>query len=728
MMSKTPLADKIHNFLIVLEKLTLDKTLDTGFNTSKTTHNWTQAGQDFDKLFGLDDFNKKYGGKANEIDAVNYNSAEAKNLSSKLGTLLFGDELRKHNLNMLWVKQCSNIPENLNPYIWRTKEEYTLLTEANTPVQLSLHNKDFYRLDKTSGIVFTRNPKFIKETGYPGFYFTPTNPLKLGSLLYNKPGQPPHPGIGAAAAIQHYLSDNYKPCVLEAVDHVKSFIQGEENNALVDYIKTFDLNNLPIIIYNALVLGITDAANLNIYKNNENVAQSFTRLGVGSLTPTESILMSLSSLMRATSGAVLGEDVLLPDQLRTAILQILNQVGSAPSTYDVEFIKALKEALEHKKHNMSKYLSSTATVIYFMTSQIVNQIIKIFASAAPRQEEAELYFGHLGYGPVGFRSKQLGEKLALSSAANDLVIGLIRAQVNPANTPGEENVFSVEPCIMTVKKDGKRELASLKPIGIPSLVHSYIINEVEKAGEVKSEDYINYFKQINYSSAIQGAIHGKEYWDAILKTCLKDFKVAENAGGEIAFNEGVLFVLLPRLLFDKAYGGNEIYVPTIKLSGIVKVSFVDNNNVDTGEEDPEAIQSAVEIYIGKVKDPTGNSADKGMAIDEEKVKARDKKIIDTYPLVPLSSIREKLLKYFYTLNTSYQANIDHVLDNDIEDLLSNISHGFWSMDKGKTFTHFNPWAKDVSIYRITPNNTSPGDQNQYIRDEIKKLTTKFTKP
>jgi len=729
-MSKTPLADKIHNFLIVLEKLSLDKTLDTGLDTSNATKNWTQSEQDFDKFFGLDAFNKTYGGDANKINMSVYNSPEAKNFSNKLGALLFGEQLRKHNVSPVWVKQCQAASENINPYIWRTQEESPrLLNEAT--VQMSLHNKDFYRLDKISGTLFTRNPKFPDN-----YYFAVANPFKLGSLLYSQLGQPPRPGIEASAAIQNYLGAFYKICMEEAINNVSSFTKNEDNLAALGMLKSLDLGQLPVIIYNSLILGITDAANTNIRKKTEReVAKGYERFGAVSLQPTEAALMALSSLINASFLNSEAEPAILPETIKQGMITALASVQNAPPVYDPEFIKALKEALEHKKINIPKTLSSTATVIYFMASQIVNQITKLISATVQRDIEPDLYFGQLGYGKPGERSKQLESLAGASLLTDSLVIGVIRATVNPTNSPGENIVFAIEPCIITEKK-GKRELAPLKPVGIPSLVHNFIANDIEKNSIVKKEDYIQRFHQINYSTAIQNAIYGEPYWQAVLRTCLNDFKITENMSGSGTFNEGVLFVILPRLFFDKAANNQEIYIPKVKLSGRIKVSFVDNNNNDTDIEDPEPISKAVQIMVGRVQE-TSNSGSRFLRLSDEQIEKRTLKLISQYPLQSLSELREELLQKLYQLENSYQTNLDDILDDEnigeIKILISNIVNGFWSMDGGKTFAGFNPWAEKDSgkinvTYRLGSWNTSKAQQTAYVAKELSNLLNKDNNP
>jgi len=151
-MTKTPLTDLLQKYLNVIEKVTLAKTLDTGFDTSNYTKAWTQAGADAEKFLGLDKFKEKY--PTNEFDGNSFSlkSAPMKKLSTQLANALFYTDgtagVRKKKVTLLHItqKQVGGanpiVPESIShSYKWLTPVQWAAsfhgkLLQESSPIQV----------------------------------------------------------------------------------------------------------------------------------------------------------------------------------------------------------------------------------------------------------------------------------------------------------------------------------------------------------------------------------------------------------------------------------------------------------------------------------------------------------------------------------------------------------------------------------------------------------------
>jgi hypothetical protein len=747
-MTKTPLTDLLQKYLTVIEKVALSKTLDTGYDTSNYTKAWTQAGTDAEKFLGLDTFKKTYGGTANEIEGsrLSLRQPAMKKLSTQLANALFGakgnNSARQKNIDLLQVTQKQVIvPENsshsykwLTPVEWAASVHGKLLTESS-PIQVSHALKDFWRVDQNSqAISVLQTPRFSNE-----FFFTPLPATKVEAFIHGANDSFPKPLTHSAGKLQEYAAINFQPLVSQASDLVRAFVQDEENLYILEELKNLGLPDLPTVVYDAMLIGIADAANTNIHPKNTNVTPvSLNRVGFQALQPSQTVLAMLESLLSIFKKE---NEVFMTPELLNSLTQAMSEVENFPPTYDPTFIEKLKKSLTVKKFDVENFTRGTATMLYFSLAQLVNQINKLYTTKPPQDSEAGLYFGELGWTPN--REPELYNKLikpSLDYSVAPMVI--LRGTANPGGN--EDIVFAVEPFVINfIGKNKEPELLPLKQAGIVTMVHNDIAHRaqtIDAAGKtvVLKKDYINKFFEVQEkTNSIINSLHGKSYWMQILETCYD---------GDNKFKSGVFFVGLAPLFWDKADGDKDIYIsykPEHSASNfsvdLPLYLITDDATPDILEELPITYteHNAIGIYFRRevyateiahmnlVKGQTlhlqdasniGKLREINLNTEGDLVKKRANAII-TDPknnFKTLKEIRTILLKDLYGDSTSSQQLLAEKCKTVVKTIFNNVNSGFWSIGKDN-LACYNPF--EVGGTRSRPRFDTNNTNDQVIREQ-----------
>ena len=706
-MSKTPIIDKIKKYLSVMEKVTLSKTLDTGIDTSNFTKNWTQAGLDAEKFLGLDKFGQKYGGNANVLNVTPdyYKDAATTGVVRNINNALFGN-VRKKQVDLLQVAQTQSIvPESVSvPYIWRNSL-FETLNEAQA-ISLGANQADFYKIGK-SGLIFTRQAKF------PGFFYAAADTFKIEQLLYNGNGAAPRPGLGPVRQLQEYATNNFAEIISRAVDNVKQFTSDEESLHLLDQLKTISIDKLPMVIHDSLMLGFVDAANLNIHKTNESVTDSVEgRVGWQVLAPTSTVLNSLENAVMALKK---DDEVYLTDELAASLSQTLEQTKSISAPFDTEFKQAIKNTLTHKKFNIMHLTQSSATGIYFVLSQIINQINKIFVSVVPREVEARFFFGNIGYNTErsAEQFRLFTKEAAISTSAP---MAIIRAITNFGGNA--DNVFLIDPYVMSmdIKKikassEKSLDLGSQKPVGLTSVIHNHIIHAAQGAdGTTTKEAYIKYFlEQVKDKSAnLPTARFGKDYWKQILSTCLKE---------DLSFADGVLWVGIPPIFWDKADGDKTIYIydGNSNIFSDIEYNYIDPYGNPLPEKYKLLKNNIAAIFYDRVIDRNTGKSVIPIPAEKETIQLRQKELLSKYKFKSLAEIREEILQNFYSRPDISQRDLAQEYRTKILKIFKNTEGGFWSIG-GSEIAGYNPWeyggetGSQATTFRFISDNTNDNAQ------------------
>ena len=745
MTKKTPITDKLQKVLSVIEKISLSNTLDTGFDTSNFTKNWTQSGEDFDKFFGIDKFKKKYGDVTLDATEFGVASKSAKDTSNRVRSLLFSTpEVKNHRVSLLHVygasvKKMAESNIKPSPYIWSTTA-YEFLNEENSPFQIGTSLGDFWRMSVSNDEVSIRSSKFGEN-----FYFSSATPInKMGQFLHSDNGTFPKQlsALGGGEALQSYATANFEAFISEAVESVKALVKNEESLYDLDQLKTVSFSQLPSFIHDAILVGICDAANTNVYKDNRSKSLEANKVGCIILQPTQYVLAGLENIVQAVKKE---DEIYLTPELITAISSKLNGVKSASNPYmlnDKNFLRNLAEAIKLRKWDAEKAARKTSTMLYFALSLMINQINAAFSTRVRSRYAAKFYFGELneGVGGIEKRDKDLLDTLINPSLdKGEAPMAILRARAGGQN---DDHVLIIEQFVIKYLKGigSNAELGTLKQAGLTSGIHNSIYAKAAKTGptghkETTKQDYIEQFKKVqDSSSSILNANFGKDYWLQILETCY----VAETN----TFKDGVFFVGVAPLFWDTVEG-KEIYVsyntnpetfkitlPYLIADATDHTKFTESNIMyeETlaaavyydriiSDRNPEEVAKLKEASKGDdPKNPEGsvpvaNAGVKVLVEDYEtspKVKARIKEILENpeHNFIPLSQIRLELLTQLYSKSSAEFEDLAKICKTVIGNIIATVGSGFWSVDK-KDLALYNPWDIGDKIKRFNKNNTNP---------------------
>lgn len=765
-MSKTPITDKIQKKIRVIEKITLPTTMDTGFDNSNFTKNWTQSGEDFEKFFGIDKFKEKYGNDL-VIDPSEFGigTPEALEFSNKIRKALFSTpDVKNHRVSLLHVHGVK--PKTVategqivpGPYLWRCTADQ-LLTEDSSPQQISPVLGDFYRMNPSSDEVSIRNAKFVNQK--LNVFFSSSVPVnKLGQFLYSDNNSFPKQLPPAAGTLQTYAATNYQVFLSQAVDAVKEFVKDEESLHDLEQLKSTSFHTLPSFIHDAILVGIADAANTNIYKDNRSKSLQLNKIGCSILQPTQNVLVGLENIV----GVVKKEDEIshLTEELVAGLNNTLEKVRSAANPYntcDPSFLTNLNEAIKLRKWDVEKATGKTTTMLYFALSLIVNQINNAFTGRSPRDDESAFYFGELGApspAAVEKRERDLFDKLISSSMDSGTApMAILKGTANK-----DDNKFIIEPFVINYSgKEETPKLGSVKQAGLTTAIHNHIYHKAAKntgpSGEKEAtqEEYIEEFRKVQEnSSSILNSRYGKNYWLQILKTCY-DAKTDK-------FTDGIFFVGIAPI-FWSTVNGKEIYVPYHKNHNEAPKEFKislpymlrnmdDDPNVvplvelpiryeettaaaiyydrvikiyNADKRELEGLQKASQggddkAPIGSV--PFGGAGDKKpLLITDPRIKERTKNILESkeYNFVPLSEIRKDLLTELYTKKAEFQT-LSAICKNVLGNMIATVGSGFWSVGK-EELALYNPWIIGNQKKMFDKSNTSSQIMNAERTKAIK---------
>ena len=708
-MTKTPITDKLQKYLKLIEKIALPNQLDTGFDTSVRNKAWTQSGQDFDKFFGLDNLKAGLADPGDLEPRSRMSSTALHDVSSKVGFQLFGSA-KSRTVDTLVVSELQQqnpetgiTAENSNPYVWRSNSIYQVLTEG--PISVSATTSEFYRLDKNVNLVYVKRMGGIFTNA---FYATSTEKITADKFLYSGRGIAPKAAIGPSASIQTYAANNYSACLNEAIEELRPYITNTDNLFLLDSLKGIGFSELPSILHDSLLLGIVDAANTGTSDKNQSIPSRDLRIGHVLLNPSEAVLSTISGLVNSIMEP---DDVFITEPVKTAIKSVLNTVAIVTENYiydenDGNFIQSLIKAAALRKFNMRHVVSSGATSLYFILSQLVNQISKAFDAIVESSQSSFFYFGKLGYDKN--RSSEQKETLGHSFVDTTCPLVVIKGIAGP--TPGDSNnVFQVGSYVIDIetKTDSRSfSLASEKVCNLTSMIHNYILLHSQNAsGESNKQRYIDQFMAVLHSaSSIQNASLGQSHWHQILNTCYE---------GENKFKSGVFFVGVSPLFWDKSAGGGDILVCANENEGdiINKIKLpylvIEGSNAVYSKTHFYPITSAIQIYLDKTihLDEAGNPEGEGdlrevaltSMTGKQEIQRRHAMIRDKFTFEPLSVIRERLLQELYQEDKSTQQDLAVKAKRVLYKVFKNVEAGFWTMEEptlndGKEIACYDPWV------------------------------------
>lgn len=714
-MTKTPITDKIKKYLRVIEKVTLANTLDTGFDTSQHTKNWTQAGQDFDKFFGLDNLKKKLGSEdAGQLDVSSYQQRGQayKNISDSFAYQLFS-QMRKTKADLLEVAVASGetaTSESLNqPYIW----------VSNIVAKIIL-NEDIYPLGPDRNSTFWRDGRsgaiYIKQAKFPGnYFFTPVSGGVYENYMHKANGSAPAPNKGAAGTLVTHLSKNFKAPVMQAIDHVESFVSDKDNKFFLDVLRdSGTIVDLPPLIQDAMVLGALDAANLKIPRGRDQQGERKPETA-GILLPTD---RTLNTLEVAIDKANLKQEneVYLTEELKNDLIATLTQISNHTGPYADTFMHNLLDVSELKKKNVARKVDSAHTTICFIIANGVNKILKALGGTPPAEELVPLIFGKLGWNDSRIQEFKSVFRMELIDKGCPIV--LVRAITGIPNS-----ALRIEYFIVDLAKSSTKEKQFLTqgegfPASLSTTVHNVMLSKVQSLGYTdnasRKEAYIKEFETIAPNmSSIQGADLGANYWKQILETCYN---------GDGTFTEGAFFVAVSPLFWDKPTGGNikTCYDVDIAHKGI-ELHYVEYDNTGNRTELPEVykIGSAAELWLDRQRH---GSSESRKVLDATKfsdvIKKRNESVISKLQFKSMEDIGKDFMQELYSNEGSIadQQALATLATDKLWKVLKNIQHGFWTIDNstllenGTMLAGGDPWS-----YTSATSRTS-AETKRFIKD------------
>ncbi len=743
-MTKTPITDKIQRLLLLIEKINLSKTLDTGYDSSNYTKNWTQAGQDFDKFFGIDKFKEKY--KPGTL--LGYPKIDSKNIGGTDGNIAYKlfEQMREQKVDLLEVgEKTSNTKiqtetgeikpahENKDLYLWKSDRYSQVLNEETiatvTPIVASDRDNTFWRISSSNNIFVTRG-----GPAFENYLFANADGYKYKSYIHHNNGTMPGPPIGAGSVLLNYTYSNYKTFLDKAIQKIKPFITEENNTAFLNALADQRLTDLSIVIYDAILIGVLEAANTKIHPKYDSSSMKFPQ-GVTLLLPTESTLSTLESLITPTRSL---DDVALPDDLKADIANTLNEIKANAGPYTDQFRKDLTESLSVKKYNLRTAVERAVTQLYNVVAQAVNQLNDVFQVSIDTQVEAgSLYLGS-GLGWNKDRTTDFYKKINASVVTGTCPVTLLRVIKPSDNSPMRIESFVVDYVskLNTFKLPKKEKAQSLD-----NEVHNYILNKIPIAivdeKEVK-DAYIDQFSRINdKAKAIYGSSMGKEFWKRVLDSTFN--------GKTKGFNFGVLFAGLSPLFWDEQVLGFDIKVSTVSMSTFetqpVSYNYDRASGKHTREDAPGGgvpCVHAVGIYFDRQYVGGGLASPRDISAEyPEVVKEREKYIIEHGNFKTLAEIRDEFLQELYQPESgliSTQQDLANLASTKVATILKNIKKGFWTADidkygNGTQLACFDPWLqKDQRVTELRRLNDREIIENVDRKRETakKRYVTDFT--
>ena len=364
-------------------------------------------------------------------------------------------------------------------------------------------------------------------------------------------------------------SANYKSFLALAIEKLRSFVTDENNKFFLGQLsQTNNINDLPPIVKDSIMVGILDAVNTKVYKATDAVSTSATKAPQGAelLSPTDATMGILNTVIStAVRSADVADDSYMPKALITDLAANLAQVFSSPSPYDNTFIANLAHSLVLRKANVQKKIESANTMLFFILSQGANAIYKALGGipkedplAVASGDVDTLLYGKIGYGNPGERSAELRKAIPKPDNINQAPLVVIRSITSIAGVP-----IRIEPYTQDLGTTEKKKQSSFmtsganKDCSLSNEAHNIIKSRSLKVGPGVTEEqalrsYIsNAFVTDPNMSAIQGADLGGNRWKRILQTCYDP--------ATTDFRSGVLFVGISQLYWDKNMQGGDIY-------------------------------------------------------------------------------------------------------------------------------------------------------------------------
>jgi len=747
MTKKTPIVDKICGKLKLIEKIQssvpLPNKLDTGIDSDPRTQVWNYVDKKWDETLGLDKIRDVFGADdANVIHVPSsYRSEKGKNVDKALSNNLFGGT-RTKRVDLLDVKEAPSAQqESLSPYYWKPTQVDYLVEDTITPVS-NIKDTPFYRFSD-GNIIFTRNIKH-----HPTCYYTivPTSP-KVDDFIHNGFGAPPKNGTGSIKQLQTYAAQQYKEILAAAIEQVKTFAKDEESTAMLDQLKTLSAIDLPIIIFDSLMLGIIDAVNIGTHKTNIQFSddQPKNRVGWQVLEPV-SVMPWLENALSKTASAINeNETAELTPALQTKIEQSLLRAKTINYPYDPIFREQLIEAMEMRKFNIEKISRNVKTTLLFVLAQITNQMNRVLGVKPSSLEASSFYWSHFGF--TDKRVSEFERVVGHALVSTNCPVIVLRGRSGSKTSAGSDVVFLIESHIIDydIKKASPTAVVlPLKPIGITSMVHNYVYSRAAKTyGSLTKKSYIDYFTHniTAITASIQGAIGGPEYWSTILNAI-----VPEDPQDILAdkFNEGIFFVGLSPLFWDAEKLGKTIKVSVDKgdITKTYKLPYLRNDDGKYSKHWGYSVSSAAELSFDRLIDQRFDDLDpdsqeckdwlqtseenlqiypEGSGNDEapqEEILRRHTEILDRFSFVSLSELRNSILQHLYNENTAIaERELTSIVEDKIATLYKNVSEGFWSIsDSGidGQLAAYNAWifelagnTKTATKFRFIKDNTNP---------------------
>ena len=734
---KTPIADKIQKYCKVrsmLEEVQLRNEFQTGFSEDPRTKAWTQAGQDFEKFTGMDNIRKLADIEDTTISPFGKQGA-AKNISDKFGFTLFKN-LRGTKTELLEVaiaKENSKTTEEClkHPYVWMSDiAAKIILNEDIYPLSGNDRNSTFWR-DGGTGTIYTKSAKFPEDV-----FFTHVDAGKYENFIHTGNGSAPPPNIGAGAVLMEHVSKVFGEYVSNAVAKVSQFATHQDNKIMLGQLtQSTSIVALPSMLQDAMVLGVLDAANLKLLTKNLPEGKPET---AGILLPTDTTLgMFETSILNANlnrEGEVYSTDALEIDLTNT-----LNQISKHPGPYNVSFIRNLREAKDLAKKNVAKKVDSAHVTVCFIISNAVNKITRALGGTPPATDLVKLIFGKLNWD--NDRIAELKQAFPMQLLEKSCPVILVKS-----TTGIKDSAIKIEYFIVNLAKDTikKQQQFMVQEEGFPAslstTVHNEMLSKVQSLGVMDKtsgkDAYIKEFQTIRPSmSSIMGADLGSNYWEQILDTCYN---------GDGTFRQGVFFVALSPVFWDKPNGGNvrTCFDKDLFYEG-VELNYVNYPNGPTGKREvlPETykISRASELYVDREQTTTPGKDIKipiDMVAHSDVVKQRTSEVFNNSNFMTMEEIGTSFIKELYD-GVATQQELATLATDKIWKVLKNIQNGFWTMDNstilenGTLLAGMNPWQymsteageNSVETKRLIKGNTKDDviqkNRNIEIEDMVK---------
>ncbi|MCI4436013.1 MAG: hypothetical protein JHC33_04290, partial [Ignisphaera sp.] len=688
-------------------------------DTDSRTEVWRDTHKKFEDALGLPGIRDVFGAKdANKINVPAAYGPKEKDTNKAVSNALFSaPDVQKKKIDLLQVvEQAKKVEgateESVNPYIWRTPVEP--LNEITNVSQKQRSKEDFYRVEGVDAI-FTRRmgPQF--ENCYYAVLPKPTP--TAGTFLYSLNGARPRSGLNAVRNVQQYAFHQYKEPLLAAIAEVKGLIKNPDDMVMLDQLASLDLYDLPTAIFNSIMVGILDAANVGVHKENESLTPARNKIGHQVLEPHIAI-RSLQDALFVTARQ--GDSLELPTALSNKITTALANVKASGSAYDLYFKNALIEAAKKNKWNIKKTSQSAKTTMSFILAQVINQInnnrYNIDLSSTP-EVSSRVYLSRFGFDDT--RISEFAKVFESSRVRKNCPIVVIRGKLGGAS---DNLVYSIDTTISDSDNDFAFTLSNIKPLGLTSMVHEYMKHEAVSRFHVLNKE--NYLKTVHdlfdNTENIQSARNGPAYLQRMLETALND---------DLSFQEGVFFVGLSPMFWD-APNGNDVKVTTSNLSFALS-NIVWPYRLEGGDYSTlwgYTIEKAEELFFDRIADaaienihPTDPQAKEKLAemtmahvVDDAPlhiIKERQSQLLHNKrcEFTTLPELRDKILKTLYNLGTSENENINNV-EKLLKSLYTNVSAGFWTTtgdELGGNLACYNPWRKGRVLYaRFTSENVS----------------------